>query len=58
LRDEAVGVDGEPLPCYEFNANLKPLVDDGVCEHCRKWLTVDCEIIDDFIGEEEYDDDI
>jgi len=50
--------DGEPLACYDFNVNLRPLMDDGTCEHCRKWLTVECEIIDDFIGEEEYDDDV
>ena len=48
---------GESFPCYEFNPKLRVSFDDGMCEHCAKWLTVDCENIDQYIEEEEWDDD-
>lgn len=48
----------DPYPCYEFNNSLNQAADDGKCEHCRKWLTWDCEHIDEFMIEEEIDDEI
>jgi hypothetical protein len=39
--------------CYEFNAYLEPALDDGRCVHCRKFFTLECEYIDEFIEEEE-----
>lgn len=41
-------------PCYEFNESLPVEMDDGKCIHCRKYLTVQCERIDEFIDEVEY----
>jgi hypothetical protein len=39
--------------CYEFNENLDPSKDDECCEHCRKYLTVQCKYIDEFLDDEE-----
>ncbi len=41
----------EPMPCYEFNPSLSPSADDGMCAHCRKFLTLECEFIDHFLEE-------
>nr|AKQ02687.1 hypothetical protein [uncultured euryarchaeote Rifle_16ft_4_minimus_37664] len=43
----------EPMPCYEFNGGLEPAEDNGRCEHCRKFLTLECEYIDHFMEEDE-----
>ncbi len=43
----------EPMPCFEFNPALHPSEDDGRCENCRKFLTIECEYIDHFISEED-----
>jgi hypothetical protein len=37
--------------CYEFNEKLKEQFDDDCCEHCRKYLTLQCEHLDDFMDE-------
>ena len=42
----------EPMPCYEFNLGLPPDRDDGRCENCRKFLTTECEYVDQFMEEE------
>ncbi len=43
----------EPMPCYDFNASIAPDGDDGRCVHCRKYLTVECEYIEEFLDEGE-----
>jgi len=40
------------MPCYEFNLGLPPDRDDGRCENCRKFLTTECEYVDQFMEEE------
>ncbi|MEE9152232.1 MAG: hypothetical protein V3U20_10445 [Thermoplasmata archaeon] len=37
--------------CYEFNDKLKNLFDDNCCEHCIKYLTLQCERLEDFMEE-------
>lgn len=37
--------------CYEFNKKLKAQFDDKCCEHCRKYLTLSCEHLEDFMDE-------
>ena len=37
--------------CYEFNEKLKSQFDDDCCEHCRKYLTLQCEYLEDFMEE-------
>lgn len=49
---EAFGL-SEPMPCFEFNLALDGRLDNGRCEHCRKFLTVECEYIDHFLVEED-----
>ena len=40
--------------CYEFNESLPTEKDDERCERCKKFLTVQCKYIDEFIeGEDE-----
>ncbi len=39
--------------CYEFNENLPTGQDDEDCEHCRKYLTLNCKHIEEFIDDEE-----
>jgi hypothetical protein len=39
--------------CYEFNTTLAADQDDERCEHCAKFLTLNCKHIDEFINEEE-----
>ena len=38
-------------PCYEFNTSLPKENDDGLCIHCRKYLTLECEHLEDFMDE-------
>jgi hypothetical protein len=40
------------FPCYEFNSSLKPEYDDWRCIHCQKFLTMECEHLELFVGEE------
>jgi hypothetical protein len=40
-------------PCYEFNETLDRTQDDWRCVHCRKFLTLQCPHIDEFLEEEE-----
>jgi hypothetical protein len=47
----------EQMECYEFNTSLLEKFNDGMCEHCRKYLTILCPHIDMFIGEEEFDEE-
>lgn len=35
--------------CYQFNEDLDDLMDDARCVHCRKYLTLDCPHIGEFI---------
>ena len=51
-----LGLDGkkknEPLMgriCYVFNTELDGKLNDTVCIHCRKFMTLDCERIDEFV---------
>jgi hypothetical protein len=37
--------------CYEFNGKLKDQFDDDCCEHCSKYLTLQCEYLEDFMSE-------
>ncbi len=41
----------DPLPCYRFNEGLAPAYDDGECPHCRRYLTLRCPYIDDFLDQ-------
>ena len=36
-------------PCFEFNAALDPERNDTRCVHCRKYLTIQCEYLDQFL---------
>ncbi len=42
--------------CYQFNEKLKIQFDDDCCEHCRKYLTLSCEHLQDFMDELDLDD--
>jgi len=42
-------------PCFEFDPRLDPSRNDTRCVHCRKYLTVACEYIDEFVEDEEDD---
>lgn len=42
-----------PMECYIFNPRLKKEFDDGKCEHCKKYLTMLCPYISEFIDEVE-----
>lgn len=37
--------------CYVFNEKLKTQFDDNCCEHCLKYLTLQCEYLEDFMAE-------
>jgi hypothetical protein len=37
--------------CYVFNEKLKEHFDDDCCEHCTKYLTLQCEHLGDFMNE-------
>ena len=43
----------ESMPCYVANASLESSSDDGLCEHCGKFLTTECIHIAEFLGEDE-----
>ena len=43
----------EPMPCYESGPALSPAEDDGLCVHCRKFLTLECPCIDHFLAEDD-----
>ncbi len=45
--------DWESMACYMANPILAPSTDDGRCEHCRKFLTTECEHIEEFLEEGE-----
>ena len=45
----------EPLMgriCYIFNSELNGKLNDTVCIHCRKFMTLDCEHIEEFVDGE------
>ncbi|MCK5548830.1 MAG: hypothetical protein KAI64_07425 [Thermoplasmata archaeon] len=52
-------MEGEPrdLECYEFNTRLKSKFDDGLCDHCKKYLTLECAHIDWFIEDDHFEDE-
>ena len=52
MEDEASDDDFIGYPCFEFNAALDPELNDTRCVHCRKYLTVQCEYLDQFLGDE------
>ena len=37
--------------CYEFNEKLKSQFDDDCCEHCKKYLNLQCAHLGDFMEE-------
>ena len=39
--------------CYVFNPQLPKDQNDTMCIHCRKFMTLDCEHIGDFIDGDE-----
>ncbi len=42
----------EPLmgcACYVFNSELDGKYNDTICTHCIKFMTLDCEHIDEFV---------
>jgi hypothetical protein len=39
--------------CYVFNINLGLSLDDARCSHCRKYLTLDCKYINEFVDGDE-----
>ena len=41
--------------CYEFNPELPSAEDDRWCHHCRKYLTLECKYIDEFLAEDEHE---
>ncbi len=45
--DEFIG-----YPCFEFNPALSPDQNDTRCVHCRKYLTVQCEYLDQFLEDD------
>lgn len=45
------------LPCYEFNEALGRSLDDSGCLHCRKFLTLECPHIAEFMDEDEEEDE-
>ena len=52
-----LGRDGKKEPlvgriCYVFNTELDGKLNDTVCIHCRKFMTLDCEHIDEFVDGE------
>ena len=52
MEDEASDEDFTGYPCFEFNGALDPEMDDTRCVHCRMYLTVHCEYLDQFLGED------
>ncbi len=45
----------EPLVgriCYVFNTNLTKKLNDTICTHCAKFMTLECEHIDEFVGDD------
>ena len=50
---EEEGEEEEPhdYPCYQFNTGLPENLDDAYCIHCTKYLTLQCEHLEDFIDE-------
>lgn len=58
-NDEILEEEEEPtyFECYEFNFKLPSKFDDGLCEHCRKYLTVECHHIDDFLEDEDLEEE-
>lgn len=37
--------------CYEFNPSMPKPEDDGWCHKCRKYLTVHCKYLDEFMDD-------
>jgi hypothetical protein len=52
MEDETSDEDLAGYPCFEFNGALDPEMDDTRCVHCRNYLTVHCEYLDQFLGED------
>ena len=44
--------------CYVFNSKLFKKFDSGSCEHCTKFLTTECDKIDEFIEDIEALEDV
>jgi ferredoxin-thioredoxin reductase catalytic subunit len=40
-------------PCYSFNPQLRPSLNDTRCEHCRFYLTSQCPHIEEFLDDVE-----
>lgn len=43
--------------CYQFNDTLPPSQNSKKCRHCKKYLTTQCDRINDFIDEDGEVDD-
>lgn len=50
-EEEGCSCEAEKHACYEFNRKLLKKLDSGYCEHCRKYLTTECDKIDEFMGD-------
>ena len=48
-----IGEEFEPFdqPCYSFNDSLPIADDDRFCEHCKKYLTTECEHLGEFMDD-------
>jgi hypothetical protein len=45
------------MDCYEFHTKLLARFDDDLCEHCKKFLTLECPHIDEFVEDAEVDEE-
>ncbi len=55
LGHEAEKKKNEPLMgriCYIFNPELDGKMNDTICTHCRKFMTLDCDHIEEFVDGE------
>ena len=52
MDDEPFDEDFIGYPCFEFNTTLSPDRNDTRCVHCRKYLTIECEYLDQFLEDD------
>ncbi len=50
-REEGEDEDFVGRACYDFNTMLDDELDDTACFHCHKFMTLQCEHIQEFIEE-------
>lgn len=51
--DDEEGDEFQGRECYIFNEKLPEEQDDTRCDHCRKFMTLNCEHIEEFIDEDD-----